>query len=178
MKTILLECEFCGGPFERALKEHKRNQKLGRRTFCDLSCANSYNNLANPRKGDVKNFKGKNRPRPLDELSPFRWYLHRILARKEKSKDTDITTLFLKALWEEQKGICPYTGLLMELPIGCISAKIDSPLRASLDRIDSSKPYRKNNVEFVCVSINYAKNGFTKDQMKKFIDAIRNPAKV
>jgi hypothetical protein len=48
-----------------------------------------------------------------------------------------------------------------------------NPRQPSLDRIDSSKGYIEGNVEFVCVSINYAKNGFSKQQMIDFIKEIK-----
>ena len=35
---------------------------------------------------------------------------------------------------------------------------------ASLDRIDSSKPYEKNNVVFVSAPINYMKNIMTEEE--------------
>lgn len=48
-----------------------------------------------------------------------------------------------------------------------------TPTGASLDRIDSSKGYVKGNVQFVCLSMNYAKNGFSDQQIKDFVDSIR-----
>ena len=52
-----------------------------------------------------------------------------------------------------------------------ISTK-NPPRKASLDRINSSKGYVKGNVEFVCSSINLAKNSFTREQMKEFLRSI------
>ena len=46
-------------------------------------------------------------------------------------------------------------------------------IRASLDRIDSSKGYIDGNVEFVCYGINLAKNNFSKSEMLNFINSIR-----
>jgi hypothetical protein len=44
---------------------------------------------------------------------------------------------------------------------------------ASLDRIDSSKGYIEGNIEFVCLAINYAKNGFSKEETQNFIKMIK-----
>lgn len=42
-------------------------------------------------------------------------------------------------------------------------------MKASLDRIDSSKGYIEGNVEFVCSAINLAKNNFSKEAMVSFL---------
>ena len=77
----------------------------------------------------------------------------------------------VRELWEQQHGICVYTGIQMQLPISEHESRVrgeKTPTQASLDRIDSSKGYVKGNVEFVCLAVNYAKNGFSKDQMLQF----------
>lgn len=87
------------------------------------------------------------------------------------SHKCEVDVTYLKELWEQQNGICPYTGIKMLLPE--TSAHIlRSPKKASLDRINSSKDYIRGNVEFVCCAINLAKNSFTREQMKEFIAEI------
>lgn len=81
---------------------------------------------------------------------------------------------FLKSLWEKQNGICPYTGLKMVLS----GQEKHTPYSASLDRIDSSKGYIKGNVEFVCLFVNYGKNGFRQEQVKQFIADVLVNSKV
>ena len=49
----------------------------------------------------------------------------------------------------------------------------DSPQQASIDRIDPSKGYSPDNIEFVCLAVNYAKNGYGKDEMMKFFEPMR-----
>lgn len=67
---------------------------------------------------------------------------------------------------ERQKGICPYTGWILELPHH--RNKIRNPKIASLDRIDSSKGYVIENLQFVSMMANFAKNNFTEDEMQYF----------
>ena len=50
--------------------------------------------------------------------------------------------------------------------------QLKSLKKASLDRIDSSKGYFKNNIEFVCMAINFTKRDRTKEEMKSFIKEI------
>lgn len=78
---------------------------------------------------------------------------------------TDLDYNYIKDLWIQQKGICPYTKKVMNFD------KKENPYRASLDRIDSNKGYLKNNVEFVCLSVNYAKSSFTRNEMIDFFSS-------
>ena len=94
-----------------------------------------------------------------------------------KKHQCNIDIVYLKELWNKQNGICPYTGIKMILPKNTKeNQSIHSPKKASLDRIDSSKEYTKENVEFVCCSVNYAKNSFTREEMKEFFEEIGGPA--
>ena len=111
-----------------------------------------------------------------DTLHPFKWIKHCIKIRSNKHKEkTDVDEFFLRDLWNSQDGICPYTGIKMDLVQNSSKRKRGEmlPNQCSLDRIDSSKGYIKGNVEFVCLSINLAKNGFSKQQMLDFIKNIR-----
>lgn len=167
---VELECEFCHEIFTRLKAEHTRNQKYGRRIFCSLSCSAKQHNLDNPRPGDVKNFKGIQGV-PLDEYSPFRKYLN---SARRRPKDVDITLQDLKAQWNSQKGICPFTGWKLELPHSSQGFKDSSPMkyRASIDRIDSSKGYVKNNIQFITQMANLAKNNFTEEEVIEFCKAV------
>ncbi len=47
-----------------------------------------------------------------------------------------------------------------------------TPNRASLDRIDSSKGYTKDNIQFVCLIAQYAKNSWHSDVILNFAKAV------
>ena len=110
-----------------------------------------------------------------DEFSPFRqlYFRTKNQVNKNKRKAGNLTLNDIKELWEKQKGICPYSGLVMVLPE---TSKVGSyePLRASVDRIDSSKPYNKDNCHLVCIAMNYAKNSYTHEQMQEFMRLLRS----
>lgn len=92
-----------------------------------------------------------------DQYTPFRYYFRN--ARK-RFKDFDLSLEYLKQLWDEQKGICPYTGIHLQLAE--YKANHNDPIyTASLDRIDSSKGYIKGNVQFISTAINYMKNNMS-----------------
>lgn len=179
---IELKCEHCKKQFERRLCNHKQTIKFNRRTFCSLSCAAYCRNESmtpeywkkqyekQKKTFDIKTQSGNRK----DKHSPFRFFLNKGHGSVKKHLHTmNIDEKYLKQLWERQKGICPYTGIKMILPETTHkSHQIKSLKRASLDRIDSSKGYLKDNVEFVCYAINSAKNNFKKEEMKSFIKEI------
>ena len=149
-KTIELHCARCGQSFSKELREYRRQISDGRkqdRFFCSLSCFGQ----------------------DVDEFSPFRFVISTCKKNaKAKGLKFDLDLQYLKTLWEQQKGICPYLKRQMVLrPVSRLHDKL--PEQASLDRIDSTKGYVKGNVEFICLFVNLGKNGFTKQQVLDLI---------
>jgi hypothetical protein len=123
-----------------------------------------------------------------DQYTPFRFYLRGISKAKHRTKalmrrllptkGKPIDLPYLKRVWEKQRGTCPYTAIKLKLfthskaKYGGSGMKSDIRY-ASLDRIDSSKPYQVGNVQFVAWPINYAKSDVSDKQMKRFIKLIR-----
>lgn len=170
---VELKCETCGKIFNRLLKEYKRGQKNKYSIACSRSCVATKRNKEHPNSGNVKYLKANNRQ---DEFSSFRYYVNKANS-KERIRNygpTNLTVDYLKKVWEAQKGICPYTYKKMEIPKNTQGHHIKgNPIKASLDRIDANKGYIEGNVEFVCLSVNYAKNGFSRDQMMEFFKPMR-----
>jgi hypothetical protein len=168
MKTITLECSSCGKSFERALKEYKRtNVKGGRKPYCSLKCSGKESN------SHLEKWTSKDAPRgkvnKKDEYSPYREHMRRINNRKrDKGREVDVDKEYLKEVFEQQKGICVYSGVKLQHEIK------DNPITtASLDRIDSSKGYIKDNVQFVSIVCNHAKNGMSDTQMREWIKVLK-----
>lgn len=93
----------------------------------------------------------------------------------QRSKEVDVDAAYLKALWEQQKGICPMTGWKIILPdstMGWSGGKC--PENASLDRVDSSRGYLKGNVQFIALIANLAKADFAKCDVIAFCQAVAN----
>ena len=171
MKTIELKCPECETPFHRPLKEHRRSLKLKRQEFCSGTCSTTHRNRELLPEDYERCYKiKKHAGNRLDEFSSFRSYLSKGRA-SIKAHRNELDVSYLKELWESQRGICPYTGIKMILPKTTYD-KVRSPIKASLDRIDSNREYVKGNVEFVCCAINLAKNSFTREQMKEFLREI------
>lgn len=160
-------CDNCGIEFEKPQSEYNRNLKLNRRNFCSRTCTG---------KQIAKNFgDGKNRydiskhsGNLRNEFSPFRYHLRNV---RQRDFDYDLDLPYLKSLWEEQGGICPFSGIKLIL-YGYKKGKKDSRYSASLDRIDSNLGYVKGNVRWVSTTINYMKNSMTDEELIDFIDEI------
>lgn len=177
-KNISTNCKQCHITFDYPLKEFNRQNKLGRShgdLFCSISCATIWKNKN--RSFDVQNKINKSLHfrmigNAYSKKGEFTFYLNKSRNRKNKNLNFDLDELYLKELWEKQNQKCALSGINIYLKKGK-----NTPITASLDRIDNKKGYIKNNVQFVAYSINLAKNSFSDDQIIKFIDEIRNSIK-
>ncbi|MBO0351698.1 hypothetical protein J0895_21975 [Phormidium pseudopriestleyi FRX01] len=174
-KTAIVICENpqCGQKFTKLLAEVKRSEKLGRQHFCSLTCYGQG-------KG-VKQLSGKRTTAHLkkgtekDEFSPFRHPL-KIIRKSVKHRkiEASVTLQDLKQIWDQQGGICPYTGWDLVL-FPCTTDYQSRPLttnRASVDRIDSAKGYSLDNIQFVAVMANLAKHSFKEAELLEFCQAV------
>jgi hypothetical protein len=157
----------CGKSFKKDGSEVRRNLKLGRSNYCSLKCSGKVNSKHLDKSGNVDNFKGKIGRR--DEYTGLREHLNRV---KKRNKDYNITLDDLLTQWNEQKGICPYTGIKLVQPKDATDEIIYN--KASLDRIDSSLGYIKGNIQFISASANYAKSSMTHEEMITFCKLIAN----
>ena len=177
MKKTGVKCDQCENLFFKLNKEINRCVKKQMGNYCSISCVAKYRNslmtkeywknqyIKNPK---IKNFSSNRQ----DEYSPFRTFINKGRCSIKK-RGCSVDVKYLKEIWENQKGICPYTGIKILLPRNTLEYnKIKSLKKASLDRIDSSKGYVIGNLEFVCCGINFAKNNFTKKDMTSFLNEI------
>jgi hypothetical protein len=158
-KFINLVCKSCGKPFIKELKEYTRRLKHQREcAYCSLPCFNKLEKT--------------------DELSPFRCIFRNAKSgAKKRGLEFRLTVQFLKELFEKQKGRCAYTNIsfseLRPSPHHYGKGFPESLIQASLDRINPNKGYTEDNVELVCLGINYAKSDFSKEEFLDFIKKIK-----
>lgn len=173
-KLTTFICPNCGQEADKPTTEYNRNIKLGRNSFCSRSCAVIYGNIHRSHEyskseANIEHLKSvSNNHR--DEYTPFRYTLRNA---KKRFQDFDLDLEYLKELWETQQGICPYTKIKLLLPEYKTTIE-DARVRASLDRIDSSKGYIKGNVQFISTSINYMKNDLSHEETIEFLKTITN----
>lgn len=85
-------------------------------------------------------------------------YWNSVLKNKDSSakkmKDFDLTIEYIWDLFLKQNRKCAFSGVLLEFTAS-------KNITASLDRIDSSKGYTKNNVQWVHKDINKMKSNYS-----------------
>jgi hypothetical protein len=180
IKKIKIICAECSKEHLKYKSDYLRKIKKGQSNFyCSNRCSSTANYRKNPKnldknKGNISFLKESGYCQ-LDEYSPFKYHASKAKARsKARRKKFDINIKYLKKIWDNQKGICPYTGIKMEISRTSQDEDIKkTPTKASLDRIDPNKGYVIGNVEFVCYCINVAKNDFSKEEMIDFINNIK-----
>lgn len=166
MKTILLKCEECNKDIQRKLSEYTRSKKIGRKTFCCVSCATTYSNRNRINNGEIisfpKQFIGKGR-----QLTKFSIYkpLMKFIKNRKNDKEIALTIDDLEEMWKRQNGLCVYTKIKLKLPTWNGKKEINT---ASVDRIDPLKSYTKENCQIISIMANYAKNNFSDEHMKEF----------
>lgn len=169
---VTLVCETCGANFQRSGAEAKRNAARGMRVFCSRKCRGKKIFEDTPptrRKINSDNLKKK----VLDELSPFRPHLKSIRCHAAKiGKCVAVDLSDLKKQWDNQNGICDFTGWQMVNYLSTRDNPIRCPERASVDRIDSTKDYTVDNIRFVCLMAQFAKNNFTDIDLIRFCQAV------
>ena len=160
-------CNNCNIEFEKPLSEIKRNLEKGRPNYCSRSCVAKKNNKNKVRSINSYDIS-KHSKKPKKNWNKFS-YIFRSVRRR--FKDYDITLQDLKEQWEKQKGICPYSKIELTLPTNS-NTNFDIRYRASLDRIDSSKGYMKDNIQFVSTAINYMKSTISHEDTVDFLNQI------
>jgi hypothetical protein len=160
-KTTEIQCFNCKKFCLKPNSEIIRSKKINRNMFCSRNCSISFNNKGIQRNKITDISKYCNNK--IDKYTPIRTYYTR---SKKRLKEFNLTLDELLNQWNKQNGICPYTNLKMDLKNSTKSLK-----KASLDRIDSNKGYTSDNIEFVCLGINYMKSNFTKQQVSEFLNS-------
>ena len=172
MKHIELNCSNCGKKFNRNIYEHRSCIKKGYSNhFCSRSCACSYGNKLYPSKGSGNLIPGSS----PDEYTQFRFFIKVARYRsKLKSRDMDIDLPFLKRLWENQGGKCALCGVPLNLPLNSDRFGTKNPYNASLDRIDNSKGYIKDNVRFIAHIASIARGEYSDQEVIHFCKNVIN----
>lgn len=87
---------------------------------------------------------------------------------KEKNMYNDLTLDYVMYLWEKQCGKCALTGIQMTYKF--YEGRVNTNL--SIDRIDSTKGYSKDNVQLVCMAANQMKNDLSMCEFIELCEAV------
>lgn len=141
-------CILCG-------KEYRYCAPV-KKIYCSKKCADS-----------IKSTYGKNFKKTLKSL------LHRSkTCKRVRNKELrfDLDYDFLLALFRKQSGRCSKTGVKFVLP----QVARRNPWSPSIDRIDSSKGYTKDNIQLVCWIYNISKYVWDDKCVTKFAKTLIN----
>lgn len=158
-EILELTCSVCGKTFHRRASIERMNRKKFERICCSRKCASVVNH-------------------DMDIYERITTFLSAKLNDKRANVKypVTITEEDLVNQWKKQGGICPYTGVAMELrPIRGRKASV--PYQASLDRIIPELGYVPGNIQFVSLIANYAKHEWTPDVILDFALKVVNNAR-
>lgn len=85
-----------------------------------------------------------------------------------KNIEFNITKKDLKDLYDKQNGLCNISKIKMTYT----TFERRKPFNISIDRIDSSKGYTKDNIQLVCMAVNQLKSDFDMDVIYKICESI------
>ena len=171
MAKLEVQCVTCGKLFLRSKSEVARSVRKGMRVFCSQQCRGRklWEDTPSDRRVSTPNLP----PKELDELSPFRPHLKTIKCHAKKiGRKVLLDAGDLKLQWERQGGQCALTGWTMINYRSTQDRPPRCPQRASVDRLDSNKDYTVDNIRFICMMGQFAKNNFTDHQLREFCEAV------
>jgi hypothetical protein len=167
----LKKCRTCG--VEKPLLEFVKNKQskggyTRRCKVCEATWRQQYyednKDYIKSRNNDYRNTTTKWYSRSLEKR--LRYVIQLGIGRASKKKiEWNLSLEFLTQLWEKQEGKCVYSGVPL-------SYEDNHPHTVSLDRIDSSKGYSEDNVQFVCTIVNYVKQRFDETTFLKFCKSV------
>tara|TARA_R100001244_G_scaffold25113_2_gene25475 strand:+ start:122114 stop:122680 length:567 start_codon:yes stop_codon:yes gene_type:complete len=155
----LSQCKVCR--CAKVAAYHKKTNYAANKKYLSSDRGCEIHNRIN--KSYYRSEHGKNHNRKIKTMSVEQFLKYKLSHVKARKKwETNIDLKYLLQLYEKQCGKCnismvPMTHSYYDLK--CIS----------IDRIDSSKGYIKNNVQLVCRAINLGKQNFSNQDMKSFI---------
>ncbi len=153
------------------LLEHSKTRNGHERYTCQCECGNTCNILkTHLRQGNTKSC-GCDRPigkshyqwKGIGEISGDFWHNHIVRSangtKTRRIIELTITKEYVWDLFLKQNKKCALSGIELKFP----SKSKDKSYTASLDRIDSSKGYNEDNVQWVHKDINFMKNKFNNE---------------
>lgn len=90
---------------------------------------------------------------------------------KKKNYQMEITIADIKLLYKNQEGKCAISGILLDFKEGHDIYNIN-PFAISVDRIDSSMGYLKENIQLVCSWVNFMKSEYSDTDFRLMISKI------
>jgi len=161
MKLRVNNCPICGIEIYRSFSQYKQLKGLA---TCSKECRLKYNK-------NVYEEKLKNRTlqeqKEYEERKFFSEKASHIKTRaKLKNIEYNLDKDFLKELYIKQNGLCYYSNIPLKL------SDYPDPATLSVDRIDPTKGYTKDNVVLCANCINMLKGSMNLNEFKDILNFI------
>ena len=108
-------------------------------------------------------FSASNRKHVNNTCIPTYIFIAATRGASMRNIEFDISIEDIATQWIKQHGICALSGMKLFIAPSIRSHKIKEHTTASLDRIDSSKGYTTDNIQWIHKDINIMKNNFSED---------------
>jgi hypothetical protein len=131
------------------------------RKFCSRTCKNSYNHR------HKYNYAYHRKCRSANPRN----FMSQLLSYGDRRKTLDID--FLVGLYEKQGGLCA----ISKQPMTHTAGGGRNPSNISIDRIDNSKGYERDNVQLVCHLVNTMKTHYTVETLIEWCGHVVNANK-
>lgn len=163
MSVINKKCEWCDKSFDAPIKEINR----GNGKFCSLKCSVHSQNENRP--------KGKGRTKLTRSQKIDKYGLEFVICErlqkvkiraKRKGLDFSLETKDILDIWEKQNGKCYYT----KEPMTWGAKEVNYNTHMSIDRVDSTKGYTKDNVVLCSARINTIKNNISIEELNSICE--------
>ena len=124
---------------------------------------------SNPKKSSVKLSQYQKQKRYKDTHWSYRLIENAKGTARRRNIDLDIDRFFLEKLWDNQRGLCFWT----QVPL-LKNGPVRHPQKASVDRIDSSKGYLRENIVLACQFANLGKSAVNIRTFFEFLETLRS----
>ena len=151
-KKYVKNCPSCGSEQGYGRKDHYNSALRG--NWVCKSCSSHANN-----------FKGKVGPMPIT------WYEMKRKGGLSRGYVWDLTPQDIVDMWKSQEGVCNLSGI----PIGWPDKGLTSTV--SIDRVDSSEGYIKENVQLLHKDVNMMKQAFPQEHFVALCKSVADKVK-
>jgi len=152
-------CNICGET--KNIDNFYKSQRSMKCKDCTLQITKEY------KKERRKNLDFRKSEGIKQKERRVRLWQNTLINDSKRGREHDLTVNDINEIYERQNGLC-YWFKVPLIP----SNKLKHPQQPSLDRLDGSKGYTKNNVVLTCYSANIGRNENDLETWKNFLNLL------